>query len=138
MREIKFSYIQQHEDTESISDSRLTLQQIEELTTGGVTYKNYTLVARRQFTGLLDKNGKEIYEGDVVSITNPLCQIQKARLIGVVVFSWAAFHVDIKRAVQWESYDVDPPDFTLLANIANSKEIAVIGNIHETPELLTK
>lgn len=138
MREIKFSYIQQHGETGRITDSKLTLQQVEELTTGGVTYKGYTLVARRQFTGLLDKNGAEIYEGDVVSITNPLCQIQKARLIGVVGFSWAAFHVEIKRTVEWELYNVDAPELMFLMNIANSKEISVIGNIYETPELVTK
>ncbi len=91
-----------------------------------------------QFTGLRDKNGKEVFEGDVVSITNPLCQIQKARLIGVVGFSWAAFHVEIKRTIEWELYNVDAPELMFLMNIANSKEIAVIGNIYETPELLTK
>lgn len=91
-----------------------------------------------QFTGLLDKNGKEIYEGDIVSITNPLCQVQKARLIGVVGFSWAAFHVEIKRTVEWEMYNVDAPELMFLMNIANSKEIAVIGNIYENPELLAQ
>ena len=89
-----------------------------------------------QFTGLLDKSSKEIYEGDVVSITNPLYQIQKARLIGVVGFSWAAFHVEIKRTVEWELYNVDAPELMFLMNIANSKEITVVGNIYENPELL--
>lgn len=91
-----------------------------------------------QFTGLKDKNGKEIYEGDVLSITNPLCQIQKARMIGVVEFSWAAFQVEIKRVLEWKSYNVEPPNFMLLVSAGGSKEMAIIGNIHENPELLEK
>jgi uncharacterized phage protein (TIGR01671 family) len=89
-----------------------------------------------QFTGLKDKNGKNIYEGDILLITNPLRQIQKARLIGAVEFEWASYAVEIKRIIEWKSYNVDATAFMLLSSIAGSREMAVIGNIYENPELL--
>jgi uncharacterized phage protein (TIGR01671 family) len=66
-----------------------------------------------QFTGLHDKNGKEIYEGDIIKALTSSA---------VIVFFEGAFCC----------YD---GNFTLPFGVsANSLEI--IGNIHETPELL--
>lgn len=95
--------------------------------------KNWKIM---MFTGLLDRHGKEIYEGDIVSVTNLPCQIQKAQLIGVVEFSWAAFALKIKRTIEWKLYNVDSPEFMLLSSIIGVKEMAVIGNRWENLELL--
>ena len=65
-----------------------------------------------QFTGLLDKNGKEIYEGDIVKMPE-LC---------LVVYKDAGFILEsISLKTEWNT------DYHL-------KE--VIGNVFETPELL--
>ena len=84
-----------------------------------------------QYTGLLDKNGKEIYEGDLVR--------------------WRG-NKDVK-VVKFGSYDnggtyednVSGDAGFYLENIKDNTDISVnfegeevIGNIYENPELLTK
>lgn len=67
--------------------------------------ENYPLM---QFTGLLDKNGKEIYEGDIVSSEG-----------------WNNQVVEWKEGMQ--------PYFQYYQD---SEDMEIIGNIYENPELL--
>jgi len=115
VRELKFSYIQQHNETGCLTESVLTLQQVEELTVG-VLYKGHTLVARRQFTGILDKNSKEIYEGDVLSDDESFCTVTWQP-------KYAGFYCDFGDDIQ------DMVDAYVWST--------VVGNIYENPELLT-
>lgn len=77
--------------------------------------KNYVLM---QSTGLTDKNGKEIFEGDIIDSTDGF-------LTGVI-----EFRVSLGMFV---SYLVEYNNFERLCNIASSRKI--IGNIWEHPEL---
>lgn len=77
--------------------------------------KNYVLM---QSTGLRDKNGKEIFEGDIIDSTDGF-------LTGVI-----EFRVSLGMFV---SYLVEYNNFERLCNIASSRKI--IGNIWEHPEL---
>jgi uncharacterized phage protein (TIGR01671 family) len=75
-----------------------------------------------QFTGLLDKNGKEIYEGDIVN----------ARIYGddpfnpqPIYYEGSAFWVDYKF-----------PDFDRTSLCCFPEGVEIIGNIYENPEFL--
>lgn len=72
-----------------------------------------------QSTGLTDKHGKEIFEGDIIDSTDGL-------LSGVV-----KFNIDLG---MWTNSLLRYNNFERLCSIANSREI--IGNIWEDGELL--
>lgn len=79
-----------------------------------------------QYTGLKDKNGKEIYEGDVVKC--PFDGFGRNHLI-----SWAD-----DRGGFWEEPISECRQFGYHFEGGNAQEIEVIGNIYENPELLEK
>jgi hypothetical protein len=78
-----------------------------------------------QFTGLKDKNGKEIYEGDAIVVSTR--EDAKYRYTGPVAWVQAAWHFDAPEHFPFN-------DDLYLWN----GHCEVIGNIYETPELLPK
>ena len=72
-----------------------------------------------QFTGLKDKNGKEIFEGDIIKFSIDNGFYYGVDEIGSVRYQLGAFHVDV---------------FPLIDLIGDS-EVEVIGNVYETQGL---
>ena len=79
-----------------------------------------------QYTELTDKNGKEIYEGDI------LCA--KGRVIGYVKGGVRGYCYD----VVYINHPAGESDWPLYSTVKYDypEEIEVIGNIHDNPELL--
>ena len=85
-----------------------------------------------QFTGLTDKNGKKIFEGDIVKAIQTEYDEDKEQepivfeVIGEMIFEDACFGLRAKHFV----------DFYSPMWQEDNVELEVIGNIHDNPELL--
>lgn len=83
-----------------------------------------------QYTGLTDKNGKEIYEGDIVKTTDRVTVKDLIFPIGVVEFKQQAFWIC--------NVPSERPDFTHNETLLQywETDLEVIGNVHEDKGLL--
>lgn len=79
-----------------------------------------------QSTGLLDKNGKEIFEGDIVQFED-CYEVSDFLYINTGIIEWCqgGFHVTNRDSVLMEDL-ID----------GDSLDVTIIGNIYENPELL--
>jgi uncharacterized phage protein (TIGR01671 family) len=91
-----------------------------------------------QFTGLRDKNGKEIYEGDILDHSDGFSHL------GVVQFCMGLFGINWDYAKNQDPEWKDGQNYGGWGNEHNlrkmgdgfNREMVVIGNIHENGDLI--
>ena len=77
-----------------------------------------------QYTGLTDKNGKKIFEGDIV-------KDEQAQMLGKVVYATAADGFDGMAGFMVDDIDDGLQNYNGFWHLVEG-----IGNIHDNPELL--
>ena len=144
MREIKFRAW--HKANKKFE--YFTLKELLELSNSG-DYQGYDSCYEHyewcEYTGLKDKSGKEIYEGDVVRTL----EVET----GDPAFVLKLSGMEITTAVEWQGgafmlrdklgNTIGGGNYTLLAELVGIERnpylaIEIIGNIYENPELLNK
>lgn len=116
MRPIKFRAFDKEAKTMhkvSVIDFDMKQVMLEE-DNGDYFHKSFDEIELMQFTGLHDKNGKEIYEGDI---------LENLKERSVVYFEDGSFYVKFK-------------DGRYRVGGFYRAVIEIIGNIHENPDLL--
>jgi len=129
MREIKFSYMYQHEETGRWIDLIYTLDEIEN---GNVArdielVPRFQLIARRQCIEIKDTDAVEIYEGDIVK-HRVFAHNRPPEYYRTICVT------DIREDYGW----LRTVEGSLLYSPKRDPELKVIGNIYKNPELLNR
>ncbi len=96
-----------------------------------------------QYTGLTDKNGKKIFEGDIISYTRtnmfaPSCSFHNQDLVSLHLVLWdSSVSAFVQRHYELnEKRIVGKGSAVLYDERAKENIVEIIGNIHDNPELL--
>lgn len=136
MREIKFRYRVQNRETKEILTAILTVQDIQDQAFVFKDYLTWEVLSRDEFTGLKDKTGVEIYEGDILKSTSNYINMATEKPTGKICIRYYQV-LFIEEEARWGTKEKNGyiDKFKMVQEII-SKYCEVIGNIYENPELL--
>ena len=98
-----------------------------------------------QFTGLHDRNGREIYEGDILEVKDSngvICRTVVKHIEGAFVIGkwYPQAPTSVEHVIyngEWEQVEVDIEDHEFLGVVLRHHlEFEIVGNIFEHPHLL--
>ena len=123
MREIKF---RAWDNKEKRWCSDFSISNIGSFMRLGISQRTDDIIIQ-QFTGLLDKNGKEIYEGDIIKIPDDWDEYgMNAGEVYEIFFNEGGFRLKPKYRKGARGIWLE-----------DTEKLEVIGNIFENPELIT-
>ena len=131
-REIKFrAWHKENKEMFEVGEMDFNFQSIY-YSMGNISFDEFEIM---QFTGLKDKNGKEIYEGDIVKYTFDLPGSKFATENGLKV------RIDKVFWSEWRSSFAignGMANNNLFNYVRNGNRVEIIGNIHDNPELIRR
>ena len=95
---------------------------------GETNFMSFDEIELMQSTGLFDRNGQEIFEGDIVTDGDVISDIKYHQTLGFYMIGKYGFSVPFGQGVDVEYFE----EFAVHV----SKTFEVVGNIYENPELL--
>jgi uncharacterized phage protein (TIGR01671 family) len=114
-----------HFDKEGLSEIVVEVFEVDGVIYSSAVARNLELM---QFTGLKDKKGKDIYEGDIVYDSEGIVATDDKKYFPV---TWGIFPGDLDECETWILGDFWEPGL-----YTHHEDVEVVGNIYENPELL--
>ena len=107
-------------------------------------YRSFYDIELMQYTGLKDKNNKEIYEGDMVKLIHTGIKISADRLedlkrfVGIIKYENGIFKIvrTEKSLIESKYFEIEQKKVSEIFIYSKLYDLEVVGNIYENPELL--